>query len=697
MKKRNLIAAAAVICTGLTAALPASAARPADAQPAVQAEGLTKSGDASGWTVLLYMCGADLESENGYATLNLEEAMKAEFPGSVNFLVETGGAAAWQTEGIDAGHLQRWEIRDGEMNNIQSLPNASMGESETLSDFISWGMDEYPAGNTALVMWDHGGGSLYGICWDENFGDDNLTLPELEGALKSATGSTGRKLTLIGMDACLMASLETADAVDECAGYLVASEESEPGDGWDYKALLNYLGEHPDASGEDAGKEIVDTYYEKCQNGEVNQMATLSLVDLSKISALSTSFEEFTSQMVLLTQDEESFREISQGADSAENYGGNSRSEGYTDMVDLGGFAKNTEEVLGDAAGDVQEKLDEAVIHERHGSLRAGAGGLSVVYPLAVDEEVMTLYSEISDNASYQQFISIVGDSWDEGSWAGVEGSLADFLTGEGVQGQTEGEPAGQTTEESTEQTPEENQGQPAASIAEALADFQPAQSSDFDVELSQEVRDDSTLQVSVTSGLDSIDSADFTLFYQDPDTGDYLYFGTDDDLNADWDTGVFTDNFRGVWPSVDGNFVCAYLIESNDTYNLYTIPATVNGKDTNIRASYLWDEGRYEVLGTYDGVDSQSGACGKQISPLREGDEVVFRFSASDENFEETDDYTSETVIWSEDTTLEEEKLIGGAYLYMISAYDYFGNEYDSDPVEIQVEDDGTVQMSEL
>ena len=34
------------------------------------------------------------------------------------------------------------------------------------------------------------------------------------------------------------------------------------------------------------------------------------------------------------------------------------------------------------------------------------------------------------------------------------------------------------------------------------------------------------------------------------------LYLGTDNDMTADWDNGVFYDNFRGVWGAIDGHIV---------------------------------------------------------------------------------------------------------------------------------------------
>jgi len=48
-----------------------------------------------GWTLMIYLCGSDLESEGSMASMNLEEMCNASIPEDVNVLVETGGSSAW--------------------------------------------------------------------------------------------------------------------------------------------------------------------------------------------------------------------------------------------------------------------------------------------------------------------------------------------------------------------------------------------------------------------------------------------------------------------------------------------------------------------------------------------------------------------------------------------------------------------------
>lgn len=182
----------------------------------------------------------------------------------------------------------------------------------------------------------------------------------------------------------------------------------------------------------------------------------------------------------------------------------------------------------------------------------------------------------------------------------------------------------------------------------------------------------------------------------RDEDSGDYIFLGTDSDVDADWDNGIITDNFQGSWITIGGEYVNANLIEMTDDYNIYTIPAIVNDEETNIRAIYSFDDETYSVLGTYAGVDSTTGASGRDIRPLQEGDEVTFTFQAFTENFEDTERYVSDTITWSDDTEMTDEDLFDGTYLYLLSVYDYFENEYDGDPVEMMVED-GEITAQEI
>lgn len=138
------------------------------------------------------------------------------------------------------------------------------------------------------------------------------------------------------------------------------------------------------------------------------------------------------------------------------------------------------------------------------------------------------------------------------------------------------------------------------------------------------------------------------------------------------------------------GEPVNAELIEETDNYNLYSIPAEVNGEETNLRAVYDFTEEAYRVLGTYDGLEEGGDSItSRGIYPLEEGDEVVFLLPTYEADTDEEIWYYTDAVTWSDDVVMEDEDLGDGFFLYMYEIEDMFGTEYDTDPVEMQVDGD--------
>ena len=120
----------------------------------------------SSWTFSLYLCGSDLESRHAEATRTLRGLLKADIPSDVRVLVQTGGAASWRTDGVDADAVQRFEVRDGKLELLETLDAVSMGSGDTLADFLAFSAKEAPSERAAVVLWNHGGGPVGGVCYD---------------------------------------------------------------------------------------------------------------------------------------------------------------------------------------------------------------------------------------------------------------------------------------------------------------------------------------------------------------------------------------------------------------------------------------------------------------------------------------------------------------------------------------------------
>lgn len=142
----------------------------------------TAADDGSSWAVYWYLCGSDLETEGGCATTDLSELMEVELPENVTVVIQTGGAAEWQNDVVDASKLQRFVYNSEGLQLVDEQPSASMGDSETLAAFLQFAKDSYPADKTAVVFWNHGGGSVSGAAFDELYDYDSLTLDEMYAA-----------------------------------------------------------------------------------------------------------------------------------------------------------------------------------------------------------------------------------------------------------------------------------------------------------------------------------------------------------------------------------------------------------------------------------------------------------------------------------------------------------------------------------
>ena len=249
-------------------------------------------------TLMIYMCGTDLESKNGMASSDLQEIANASFSDKCNIIVYTGGCSRWQTSGISNSVNQIYQLQSGGLKPLVKDDGAkSMTEPATLSGFIQYCSENFPANRYDLILWDHGGGSVSGYGYDEKY--KNVGSMSLSG-IRTALKNGGVKFDFVGFDACLMATAETALMLDPYADYLIASEETEPGIGWYYTNWVSALSKNPSMPTLEIGKAIVDDFVSECGRRCAGQKTTLSVIDLaefsntvpSKLSAFSSSISQ---------------------------------------------------------------------------------------------------------------------------------------------------------------------------------------------------------------------------------------------------------------------------------------------------------------------------------------------------------------------------------------------------------------------
>lgn len=180
----------------------------------------------------------------------------------------------------------------------------------------------------------------------------------------------------------------------------------------------------------------------------------------------------------------------------------------------------------------------------------------------------------------------------------------------------------------------------------------------------------------------DILSGISFSLFYVDEASDQMLLLGTDNDINADWENGVFYDNFRGVWGSIDGYPVYSELSFEGEDYNLYSVPILLNGEEYHLQVAYDFTPEEWSILGATPGLD-ESGMASKEMRLLEEGDVITTIWKlASLSGEDDFEMYAADELTVTADTSFGEAILFDGSYVMVFEMRDSVGNVAYSDGV---------------
>lgn len=356
------------------------------------------------FTVMIYMCGSDLESSNSQATRCMTEILNTGYNADkINVVALAGGTRHWYA-GYSTDELTLIELTGRRPKRVTSFPLNSMGAADTLTNFLNYCYEAYPAENYILDMWDHGGGPIVGVCADDLFDPDIMEMYEMVQALENSVfGQDG--LDMILFHACLMASAEIMNMLSPYADYMVASQDSFYGFSYDWlKGMEN------DESIRDTAKKLIDDTYVRnemiieAQNAA--EITSISLVDLKKsenlIAASDAYFAALTSAL-----SEDSFTNISNARRNAVTFGiTESGGSSNYDLVDLGDFVANSLSYAPAEAEALTQALNEAVLYVR--SSVEGCSGLTVYHPFSNKYRLtynLPIYNSLDYSAEYKSYV----------------------------------------------------------------------------------------------------------------------------------------------------------------------------------------------------------------------------------------------------------------------------------------------------
>ena len=351
-------------------------------------------------TIMVYMCGSDLESHNAMGTYDLQEMASAAISDNINLLVYTGGCSRWQNKIVSNSVNQIYRVAgNGQLEQlVKNAGTGSMVDPDTLVSFIEWATENYEANRYELIMWDHGSGSVGGYGYDEKYEKlGSMSLAQIDQALTEADVS----FDFIGFDACLMANTEAALMLAEHADYLIASEESEPGIGWYYTDWLNALSRNTSMPTIEIGKNIADSFVSTCKKQTSGQSATLSVVDLAELSATVPSklsaFASSTTGMITGNN----YRTIASARSGSREFAQSS----YADLVDLVDLATNVGTKEGN---ELAKTLLNCIKYNNTTSDMYDSYGLSIYFPYRSAKyvnSVLNTYNQIDMNPEYSECV----------------------------------------------------------------------------------------------------------------------------------------------------------------------------------------------------------------------------------------------------------------------------------------------------
>jgi hypothetical protein len=239
------------------------------------------------------------------------------------------------------------------------------------------------------------------IAFDDTSKDflDNI---EMKRVLSSAKKLLGRKIDILGMDACLMSMAEVGYQLRDSVNLTVGSEEVEPGDGWPYDTVLAALAKKPTMSPKELAGAIVKKYL---ASYAADSGVTLAACDLTKSATLAEAINQLAQVLKTNLADSEVKAAVIQARAQVQSY----EVPEYVDLHDFCGLVKancNRADVQS-ACTQVQDRLapGQFVIQSGYkGSTMQNSHGLAIYFP---QRTISSLYAtlDFTKQTSWDEFL----------------------------------------------------------------------------------------------------------------------------------------------------------------------------------------------------------------------------------------------------------------------------------------------------
>ena len=566
-------------------------------------------------TVMVYLCGTDLESKSGMGTADLQEMASAKLSDDVRVIVYTGGCKNWKNNIVSSSVNQIYQVKGGGVKQLEAdMGKGSMSDPATLTTFIKYCSENFPANRNELILWDHGSGSLSGYAYDEkNPGSGSMSL----SGIKKAISDSGVKFDFVGFDACLMATVETALMLSDYSDYMIASEETEPGVGWYYTNWLTELSENTSMSTPEIGKNIVDDFITTCGNKCPGQKATLSVTDLAEVAAkVPGKLNSFSKSTSSLIADVNGYMTVSDARNKSKEFAQSSK----IDQIDFIHFAEllDTPE-----SKELAEALGSCVKYNRTERNITNANGLSVYFPYKKASKAGAMaktYEQIGMDSAYSECIRAFASNEQSGQiTSDGEGSPLASLFGS-MYGSDYAGSGGESYSGYTDAL---------GGLMSALLTGRSMPADGFDpaaIKLSDNTKGQKVFKFTEKQWSE-ISMVDINTFIDDGEG--FIDLGLDNVFNYDDDGNLIAD-FDNTWLSINGQIVAYYHTDSTDNGDSWCdngyVPAILNGERVELLIAFSDKNPDGEITGAryvYD--DAETETVAKNTIALSAGDKIEF------------------------------------------------------------------------
>ena len=696
MKAAALMLSAAMVLSSCGKSTDASAAQTTAAQTAAAAAAETAAAGGSGavagtegavkaapaaekkaakgdtWTVMFYLDGTDLETGGSSASDNIREVLETNPSEKVNFVIQTGGAESWNSENlgvtIDPGKLQRFSYSSTGLELVDEQPLAPMSDGKTLTSFIQFCAEKYPAERYMLIVWDHGGGTAGGLIVDELHDNSTMSTKDWIDAIKAS----GVHFDTVLTDMCLMGSLECAQGLAPYADYYFASEETMAGGGTAYTEWLQYLYENSGCTTEQFAKVFCNSFQRKYKSGGSSfwlDTGTISVIDLSKIGAVADAEEALFAEINSLSGDVANLTALAYAVNKADTFSYGSRN--LFGMVDLVDFAMKAREagISPETVNGVVNAVNDAVVCKVNGSEHSFANGISFFYmPEAYDPSLFDTVADLITSPSLLAYYDTIREDWKAPDW-----------------------------------------------VYEKIPKPEAPDRTGLDLEYELEYSDNLQPQIHITGGLPAVTQIDAQFYWYYPEQEQWYLLGTDFALYGEGSDGVFTASFDGSWYSIDDIPVALQVASETDSQINFDIPVSCTINDETmygkLRAVFHYNTpldqqesadldftGWFEVLGINWQSISTPGMPSRTTISLVELKEMDATLSMLGPLCDQ--EYDLDQAVSYGEIKAEPIMGIGGMYLaegdYAVSfeIHDVFGNRRDTTLVPIRFDGENTITV---